>query len=107
MKERLVYEYLCRNNVGRENLIKNKDLRSLFGINSDKAMRKVIQNIRENEAFDRLVGSVSGKSGGFFICQSLEEVLETIANTQRRANQMYKLVHIMKWKAKLGGLLNE
>lgn len=105
MKERLVYEYLCRNNVGKDNLIKNKHLRALFGIHSDKAMRKVIQNIREDAAFDRLVGSISGVKGGFFICQSLEEVLETIANASRRADKIYDLVGIMIWKAKLGGLL--
>ena len=105
MRERLVYDYLCKYHVGKGSLIKNKDLRKLFGIHSDKTMRRVIQNIRENEEYDRLVGSVSGKTGGFFICETLHEVLETIANTQRRANQMYKLVHVMKWKAKLGGLL--
>lgn len=42
MKEELVYNYLCTHHVGKDNLIKNKDLRNLFGINSDKAMRKVI-----------------------------------------------------------------
>ena len=103
----MVYNYLCNNHVGKANLIKNKNLRKIFGINSDKSMRKVIQNIRESEEYGRLVGSVSGINGGFFICETLTEVLETIANTQRRANQMYKLVGIMKWKAKIGGMFNE
>ena len=37
--ETRVYEYLCKNHLGKENLIKNKDLRNLFEIGSDKSMR--------------------------------------------------------------------
>ena len=43
--EEQVYKYLLENHVGSENLIKNQDLRKIFDINSDKAMRRVIQNI--------------------------------------------------------------
>lgn len=100
MEER-VYNYLLQNHLGKDNLIKNKDLRRLFSINSDKAMRKVIQNIRENELFTKVVGSVSGKTGGFYICITEEEKQETINNIKHRANQMLRMTHILEWKKKL------
>ena len=42
MVEAKVYNYLITNHIGKENLIKNKELRKMFNINSDKSMRKVI-----------------------------------------------------------------
>ena len=72
--EERVYNYLVENHRGKENLIKNQTLRGKFQIGSDKAMRKIIQNIREDKSFKRMVGSVSGKSGGFYICETDEEI---------------------------------
>ena len=103
MKEELVYNYLCTHHVGKDNLIKNKDLRNLFGINSDKAMRKVIQNIRESKDFTKMVGSISGVKGGFYICITEEEKEETINNIKHRANQMLRMTHILEWKKNLEG----
>lgn len=103
MKEELVYNCLCTHHVGKDNLIKNKDLRNLFGINSDKAMRKVIQNIRESKDFTKMVGSISGVKGGFYICITEEEKEETINNIKHRANQMLRMTHILEWKKELEG----
>lgn len=96
--ETRVYEYLCKNHLGKESLIKNKDLRNLFEIGSDKSMRKVIQNIRESKDYPLMVGSVSGKSGGFYICVTDEEKKETIDNIKRRARQMYRMCYVLEWK---------
>ena len=96
--EEKVYSYLIENHVGKSNLIKNKDLMKLFNINSDKSMRKVIQNIREDKRFYLIVGSLSGKTGGFFICHTEEEIDETINNIRHRANQMHRMCHILEWK---------
>lgn len=93
--EENVYTYLIINHVGKENLIKNKDLRKIFNIKSDKSMRRIIQNIRENKKFILIVGSQSGKTGGFFICKNNEEIIETINNIKHRANQMYRMC---EWK---------
>lgn len=93
-----VYVYLCRKHCGKENLIKNQDLRNLFEIGSDKSMRKVIQNIRESKEFPLMIGSVSGKSGGFYICVTEEEKQETIDNIKHRANQMLRCCHVLEWK---------
>ena len=98
MLEEQVYNYLVRNHVGSKNLIKNRELRWLFDIKDDKTMRKVIQNIRESKEFKKVVGSVSGKTGGFYICENVDEINETIANIKHRANQMLRMTHILKWK---------
>lgn len=96
--EKEVYEYLVNNHCGKNNLIKNKDLRIKFGINSDKSMRKVIQNIREGKQFLEIIGSVSGSSGGFYCCVTNEEKQETIDNIKHRANQMLRMTHILENK---------
>lgn len=96
--EEKVYEYLINNHVGREKMIKNRSLRDLFNIHSDKTMRKVIQNIREDKNFSKIVGSVSGKNGGFYICQTDEEIEETIDNIKHRANQMLRMCYVLDWK---------
>jgi len=96
--ETSVYIYLCKYHLGKENLIKNKELRKIFNIGSDKSMRKVIQNIRESKDYPLMVGSLSGKSGGFYICVTDEEKQETIENIKRRANQMLRCCHVLEWK---------
>lgn len=70
----------------------------IFDIGSDKAMRKIIQNIREDENFPKMVGSVSGKTGGFYICTTDEEKEETINNIKHRANQMLRMTKVLEWK---------
>lgn len=100
MEER-VYEYLLNNHLGKERMIKNRTLRDLFNIGSDKSMRKVIQNIREDKNFSKIIGSVSGKNGGFYICQNDEEIEETINNIKHRASEMYRMCHILEWKMNL------
>ena len=97
MEER-IYTYLITNHIGKDNLIKNKELRKLFNINSDKSLRKIIQNIREDKRFYLIVGSVSGRTGGFYICHTEEEIEDTIDNIKHRANQMLRMCHVLDWK---------
>jgi len=96
--EEEIYNYLVDNHVGRENLIKNKDLRIMFEVGSDKTLRKIIQNIRESKEYPLVVGSVSGKNGGFYICVTEDEITQTIENIKHRANQMLRMCHILEWK---------
>lgn len=98
------YEYLIINYRGKDNLIKNKDLRIKFKVNSDKSMRKIIQNIRESKDYPKMIGSVSGVSGGFYCCVTEEEKQETIDNIKHRANQMLRMTHVLEWKKNLGGI---
>ena len=96
--EEKVYNYLITNHIGKDNLIKNKDLRKIFDIHSDKSLRKIIQNIREDKNFYLIVGSISGRTGGFYICHTEEEIEETINNIRHRANQMLRMCHVLDWK---------
>lgn len=96
--EEKIYKYLIMNHIGKENLIKNKDLRKLFNIKSDKTLRKKIQNIREDKRYYLIVGSVSGRTGGFYICHTEEEIIDTIDNIRHRANQMLRMCHVLDWK---------
>ena len=84
--EEKIYAYLVAHHVGRDNVIKNKELRAMFGVKSDRALRKIIQNIRENKDFYLVVGSISGKTGGFFICHTEEEMNEAINNIKHKSN---------------------
>lgn len=99
--EERVYDYLVENNQGKENLIKNQELRKIFNVTSDKSMRKVIQNIREDKNFPKMIGSVSGVKGGFFTCITDEEKEETINNIKHRANEMLRMCHVLEWKKEL------
>ncbi len=101
--ENMVYIYLCHNHKGKESMIKNRDLRKLFGIRSDKSMRKIIQNIRENKSYKEIIGSKSGVKGGFYMCITNEEKEETINNIKHRANQMLRMTHVLEWKRNLEG----
>ena len=101
--EGTVYAYLCQNHKGKESMIKNKDLRKLFGIKSDKSMRKIIQNIREDKNYKEIIGSKSGIKGGFYMCVTNEEKEETINNIKHRANQMLRMTHVLEWKSNLEG----
>lgn len=98
MLEKQIYEYLLSYHLGKKNLIKNKDLRAKFHVNSDRRLREVVQNIRENKNFPRVIGSVSGKNGGFYICETNEEIEETIKNIKHRANQMLRMCYVLNWK---------
>lgn len=98
MLEKQIYEYLLNYHLGKNRLIKNKDLRVKFHIGSDKSLRKIIQNIREDKQFSKIIGSVSGKSGGFYICETNEEIEETIKNIKHRANQMLRMCYVLDWK---------
>ena len=93
-----IYQYLIEHHVGKDNLIKNQDLRKMFDIKSDKSLRKIIQNIRENKEYYLIIGSVSGKTGGYYICQTEDEIADTIDNIRHRANEMLRMCHVLDWK---------
>ena len=96
--EDLVYIYLTKNHRGKDNLIKNKELRRLFNIKDDKTMRDIIQNIRENGEYIEIIGSVSGKSGGYYTCIDELEVQKTINNIKHRAKQMLRMCKVLEKK---------
>lgn len=101
--EGMVYAYLCQYHRGKESMIKNKDLRKLFGIRSDKSMRKIIQNIQSDKSYTKVIGSEAGKKGGYYICTTKEEIEETIKDKRHRANAILRYCHVLEWKSNLEG----
>ena len=93
-----IYTYLIEHNIGKDNMIKNKELRKIFNIGNDRSLRKIIQNIREDKDYYLVIGSKSGSDGGFYVCTTMDEVEETIENIRKRASQMYRTCHILEWK---------
>lgn len=97
-KELEIYEYLLKYHQGINNRVKGKKLMLNFEINDHKTLRKIIQNINRNKNYEKLIGAVSSKKGGYYICITQEETLEAINNRRHRANEMLRECHIMKWK---------
>lgn len=87
--EKQVYNFIVTNHVGKENMVKNRQLRVYFPqIKSDKAMRKIIENIMFNPDFKYFIGSVSGSKGGYYACTLKSEIQETKNSYMHRAMQM-------------------
>ena len=97
--EQEIYDYLCRHCVGKDNMISNRELRTIFQINGEKALRDIIKKIRKDKEKQEVIGSKSGKTGGYWIANTKEECLETCENLTHRANDIYRTAHIIKWKA--------
>lgn len=97
-KEELIYNYLIKYHQGINNRVKGKELMLKFEINDHKTLRKIIQNINRSINYEKLIGAVSSKKGGYFICRTQEETLKAINNRRHRANQMLIECHIMNWK---------
>lgn len=98
-RKRKVYDYLMRNHVGKDNMIKNKNIRFYLGLKiGDKSMRKIVQDINDDTNYITPICSVSGATGGFYIPETIEEVEETIKNRTRRADEIYKNCKMLEWK---------
>jgi len=97
MKE-LIYDYLVNNCIGYDNRIKGWQLMKLFNIKDHKTLRSYIQELRQDEEIDKMIGSVAGKSGGFFIIANYDEYKDTVDHLYLRAMEMLKTYKIMKDK---------
>ena len=87
-----IYEYLYVNAQGYDNKIKAKDLMRIFNIMDHKSFRKEIEELRLN---GYLIGSKSGKNGGYFIPKTREEAMTVVLDLKRRANMMLRMVYVM------------
>jgi len=63
--EEQVYNFIVTNHIRKENMVKNRQLRVYFPqIKSDKAMRKIIENIRFNPDFKYFIGVLAEAKAG-------------------------------------------
>lgn len=97
-KEKEIYDYLCQKHIGRNNRITNYKLRQLFDISNDKNLRKIIENIRNNDEFKKIVASKAGKDGGYWIANNKSDCLETIEHLQKRALKILSTSEIINDK---------
>lgn len=96
-----IHDYLKKNAVGYSKRVKSSVLMKEFNINDNKALRKHIQNIRQDETLQKIVCSESGKNGGYWIAKNDKEVQETLDHLYNRAMEMLKTYSIIKKKANL------
>ena len=89
MKE-LIYDYLVNNCVGYDNRVKGWQLMKLFNIKDHKTLRGYIQDLRNDEDIEELIGSVAGHGGGFYIIRNYAEYKDTIDHLYLRAMEMLK-----------------
>lgn len=95
--EEEVYEYLLANAVGYDNRVKAKVLMQKFNVEDHKTFRSIIEELRLDKD-KRIIGSEAGKSGGYFICTTDEEVKKTLNHFKHRAGQMYKIAYVIESK---------
>lgn len=98
--EKLIYDYLVLNCIGYDNRIKARTLMKKFNIKDNKTFRSYIQNIRQDEDCERIVGSEAGNNGGYWIINSKEEFDNTVYHLYARAVEMQKTCKILRKKGK-------
>lgn len=96
--EEQIYDYLINNCIGYDNRIKAYKLMKMFDLKDHKTFRSKIQKIRQNEHFERIVGSEAGNKGGYWIIANEEEYKETIFHLKARSNEMKKTCDIIESK---------
>ncbi len=97
-KEEQIYDYLCKYCVGKDNRVKNYELRKKFNVLGDKSLRKFIENIRLNSDMKEIVASIAGRDGGYWIANSKEDCEETINHLENRARMMVELSEVIQGK---------
>jgi hypothetical protein len=97
--ENKVYDYLLENAVGYGNRISSPKLMKRFGIKDNKTFRGVIERIRQNDEFDKIICSQAGHKGGYWIATNQQEVEDTLNHLYKRSMEMLKTYSIIRNKA--------
>lgn len=96
--EEQIYDYLINNCVGYDNRIKAYKLMQMFNIRDHKTFRSKIQKIRQDEYFEKIIGSEAGKQGGYWIIANEDEYKETIFHLKARSSEMKKTCDVIEEK---------
>lgn len=96
-----IYEYLRKNAVGRSKRVKSGILMKEFNINDNKALRRHIENIRDNMDYELIVCSEAGNDGGYWIATTEEEVMETLKHLYKRSMKMLYTYSKLRKKSRL------
>lgn len=93
-----LYLELKNRAVGYEKRVKSSVLMKTFEIKDNKTFRAYIQNIRQNDKYDKIVCSEAGKNGGYWIANNEDEIKDTMDHLYKRAMEMLKTYSIIKKK---------
>ena len=96
MKELLI-EYLKNNCVGYDNRQKAYQLMQVVNLKDHKTFRNLIEDIRQSKE-TIFICSEAGKSGGYWLPTTKEEVETTIDHLEARAYEMIKTAKILREK---------
>ena len=96
-----IYEYLRKNAVGRSKRVKSGILMKEFNINDNKALRRHIENIRDNMDYELIVCSEAGQQGGYWIATTEAEVMETLKHLYKRSMKMLYTYSKLRKKSRL------
>ena len=88
MIQDIIYDYLIKHCVGKENRKKSTFFMKKFGILDNKTFRSYIEKIRYNtDKYPIRVESMSGKNGGYYIARKNEKT-DTVAKFKQRTRKI-------------------
>jgi biotin operon repressor len=89
MKDRILAEL----KLGKANAISKRQLANRLGQRSDRGIRKCIEAMRLEGV---LIGSSSKSDGGYYICETWEEIQDTLQHIKPRAFAMFAVMSAME-----------
>jgi len=93
----ILIEYLKNNCIGYDNRQKSNQLMKVVGIKDNKEFRTLIEDIRQSKE-TIFICSEAGKTGGYWLPTTKEEVETTIDHLESRAWEMIKTAKILREK---------
>lgn len=98
-----IYDFLINKAVGYKKRVKSAVLMQEFNIKDNKTLRNYIEEIRNNDNYEKIICSESGNKGGYFTATNDEEVYLTLEHLYKRSMQMLKTYSKIRKKARLDG----
>lgn len=96
-----IYYFLQNNAVGYEKRVKSSVLMKEFNIEDNKSLRRHIEQIRDDMNYELIICSEAGKSGGYWIATTDDEVMETLKHLYKRAMKMLYTYSRLRKKSRL------
>ena len=95
--EELLVDYLKNNCIGYDNRQKAYQLMQVVNLKDHKTFRALIEEIRQSKE-TIFICSEAGKTGGYWLPTTKEEVETTIDHLESRAYEMIKTAKILREK---------
>ena len=96
-----IYYFLQNNAVGYKKRVKSSVLMKEFNIEDNKSLRRHIEQIRDDMDYELIICSEAGKSGGYWIATTDDEVMETLKHLYKRSMKMLYTYSRLRKKTRL------